>query len=50
MSDHVRIIQDKIAALREEMRNTLDRSKQPMIRARIVEEIEKLKALNGTQE
>ena len=50
MSDDIRIIQDRIAALREEMRGTLDRSKQPAIRARIVEEIEKLKALNGTQD
>ena len=50
MSDDIRVIQDKIAALREEMRSTLDRSKQPAIRAQIMEEIGKLKALNGTQE
>jgi len=50
MSDDIRTIQNKIAALREEMRSTLDRSKQPAIRARIVDEVAKLKALIGTDE
>jgi hypothetical protein len=50
MDTDIRVIENKIAELRELIRCTLDRSKHPAIRARLVEEIVKLKTLNGTPE
>lgn len=44
MSEEVRTIERKIAALREEMRGTLDRSKLPGLRERLMEEVAKLHA------
>jgi hypothetical protein len=42
-----RVIEHKITELRELIRCTLDRSAHPVIRARLVAEIEKLKSLGG---
>jgi hypothetical protein len=42
-----RQIEKKIAALRELIRCTLDRSAHPLMREKLVVEIEKLKALGG---
>lgn len=44
MSEDVRTVERKIAALREEMRGTLDRSKLPGLRERLMEEVAKLHA------
>ena len=40
-------VKNKLAKLREEMRGTLDRSKQPAILTQIMKEIGKLKAVYG---
>lgn len=45
VADSPRMIENRIARLRELMRGTLDRSKQPAIHAQIMEEVAKLKAI-----
>ncbi len=45
-----RHIEKKIAELRELIRCTLDRSAHPTLRAKLIEQIEKLKSLGGAQE
>ena len=45
-----RDIKNKLATLREEMRNTLDRTKQPAILTQIMKEIGKLRAVYGVGE
>ena len=50
MADNAQMIEKRIAELREEMRYTLDRSKQPAIRDQIMEQMAKLKALGGATE
>ncbi|HXS42372.1 MAG TPA: hypothetical protein VN766_19415 [Stellaceae bacterium] len=47
MADSSRTIEKNIADLRELMRCTLDRTKHPHIRERIMTEIAKLKALGS---
>ncbi|MGH7036371.1 MAG: hypothetical protein ACREFL_21805 [Stellaceae bacterium] len=49
MADEVRAIEMKIAELRELMRGTLDRTKLPAMREKLMAEIVKLKALGGEQ-
>lgn len=43
-------VEEKIAALRELIRCTLDRSKHPALSARLVEERAKLETLNAAPE
>jgi|HubBroStandDraft_6_1064221.scaffolds.fasta_scaffold376389_2 hypothetical protein len=50
MEPDIRVVQANIAKLREEIRNMLDRSKHPAMRAKLLEEIVKLKTLNGVKE
>jgi hypothetical protein len=50
MPESARAIEIRIVELRERMRGTLDRSKHPAIREKIVEAQEKLKALGGIDE
>ena len=50
MEANYRVIERRIAELRELIRCTLDRSKHPGMRATLVEEIVKLKTLNGVPE
>ena len=50
MDADTRLIEKKIAELRELIRCTLDRSAHPPMRAKLIEQIEKLKALGGAQE
>lgn len=50
MPESARAIETRIAKLRERMRGTLDRSKQPAIREQIMEEQAKLNALGGIHE
>ncbi len=45
-----RVIENKIAELRELIRCTLDRSLHPAMRERLMAEIVKLKTLNGMLE
>jgi len=50
MDTVARTIEKRIAALRELIRCTLDRSKHPAMRATLLEEIGKLKAYTGVKE
>lgn len=47
MEPNRRVIEKKIAELRELIRCTLDRSAHPRIRERLIEEINKLKHFDG---
>ena len=47
MTGNAPTIERKIAELRESMRCTLDRTKLPALRERLMQEIVKLKALDG---
>ncbi len=47
MTDNPRLIENKIAELRELMRCTLDRTKLPLLREQLMAEIVKLNALGG---
>jgi len=50
MDTDPRIIEKRIAELRELIRCTLDRSKHPALRAKLLEEIARLRTLDGTLE
>lgn len=49
MESDRRIIEKKIAALREQIRSTLDRRQHPAMSAMLIDEIAKLKALGGVE-
>jgi hypothetical protein len=46
-ADNPRLIEDRIAELRERMRATLDRTKLPRLQQELLAEIAKLKTLGG---
>lgn len=50
MAESAETIQKKIAALREVMRGTFDRSKLTLLREELMAEIAKLKKMNGEPE
>jgi len=50
VSDNPRLVENRIAELREQMRCTLDRRKLPLLRQELMEEIAKLKTIGGGEE
>ena len=50
MVDNPGLIETRIAALRERIRGTLDRTKLPLLRQELMDEIAKLKAVGGAKE
>ena len=50
MADTSRMIENRIARLRERMRDTLDRTKLPTMREELMAELEKLIALKNRGE
>ena len=48
-TDSPLLIEKRIERLRERMRGTLDRTKLPLLRQELMDEIAKLKALGGGQ-
>jgi len=48
--DNPRLIENRIAELRDRMRGTLDRTKLPLLRQELMAEIAKLKTVGGGEE
>lgn len=49
MVDSPSLIENRIAALRERMKGTLDRTKLPLLREELMAEIAKLKTVGGKE-
>lgn len=49
-ADNPRVIENRIAELRDRMRCTLDRTKLPLLRQELMEEIVKLRTVGGGEE
>ncbi len=46
-ADNPRLIENRIAELRDRMKGTLDRTKLPLLRQELMEEIAKLRIVGG---